>query len=83
MHFTDVGRETKVLGDVGVVLWRVVAVGDEADPEVLARLELARFEDVFADELDVFRRGGDVGALGACAVLDEDEVSARGGWVVG
>lgn len=60
-----------------MVLWRVVAVGDEADAEVLARLELAGFEDVFADELDVFRGGGDVGALGACAVLDEDEVSGR------
>ena len=61
-----------------MVLWRVVAVRDEADAEVLARLQLARLVDVAANLLDVLRRGRDVAALAARAVLHEDEVTADG-----
>lgn len=75
LDLADVGREAKVLGDIGVVLWRMIAVRDEADAEVLLRLELARLEYMLADGLDVLGRGRDVAALAACAVLDKDEVS--------
>jgi hypothetical protein len=80
VHRADVAREAKVLGDVRVVLRRVVAEGDEPDAQVLRRLQLARLEDVRADGLDVLRRGGDVGALAPCAVLDKYKitVAARG-----
>ena len=50
MHLRDVGREAKILGDVRVVLRRVVAVRDEADAEVFAGLQLAGLVDVVAKE---------------------------------
>jgi hypothetical protein len=55
----------------------VIAIGDEADAQILAGLQLARLKDVFTDELDVFCCGRNVGSLAASAVLDEDEIAAR------
>jgi len=78
VDLTNVGREAKVLGDVGVVLGRVIAKGDEAYTEVFSTLKLAALEDVCADLLDVAGRGGDVAALATCAILDEDEIAAGG-----
>ena len=57
----------------------MVTKGDEANTQVLAALELARLEDVGTDLFDVLGGGGDVAALAACAVLNEDEITARGG----
>jgi len=48
-----VGRKAEVLGNVGVVLRRVVAVGNEPDPEVVWVQQLARFKDGRADLFDV------------------------------
>lgn len=78
MHLRDVGREAKILGDVRVVLRRVVAVRDEADAEVFAGLQLAGLVDVVANLFDVLRRRCDVAALAARAVLHEDEVAVWG-----
>ena len=52
----------------------MVAVGDEADAQVLARGEPAGLVDVVADELDVLGRAGDVAALASGTVLHEHEV---------
>ncbi len=77
VDLVNVRRKAKVARHVGVVLGRVIAKGDEADAQVLAGLQLARLVDVLADELDVLRRGGDVGPLAAGAVLDKDEIAAE------
>lgn len=58
-----------------MVLRWVIAIGDEADAQVLAGLQLARLVDVVTDELDVLRRRGDVGTLTPGAVLHEDEIA--------
>ncbi len=77
MNLVDIGRKTKIACYVGMILRWVIAIGDETDAQVLARLQLARLKDVFADELDVFCRRRNVGPLTACAVLDKDEIAAR------
>jgi hypothetical protein len=77
MDLVNVRRKAKVARHVGVILRWVVAIGDEADAQVFAGLQLARLEDVFADELDVFRRGGNVGSLAAGAVLYKDEIPSK------
>jgi hypothetical protein len=71
----DIGREAKVARHVGVVLRRVITIGDEADAQVIAGLQLARLVDVVTDELDVLSRGGDVGSLAPSAVLHENEIA--------
>jgi hypothetical protein len=75
MYLVDIGRKAKVARHVSVVLRWVIAIGDEADAQVLAGLQLARLVDVVTDELDVLRRGGDVGTLAPGAVLHEDEIA--------
>ncbi len=77
MYLVDIGREAKVARHVSVVLRWVIAIGDEADAQVLAGLQFARLVDVVTDELDVLRRGGDVGTLASGAVLHEDEVAVE------
>jgi len=77
VDLVNIGRKTKIACYVGVILRWVIAIGDEADAQVLAGLQLARLKDVLADELDVFCRGGNVGSLAASAVLDKDEIAAR------
>ena len=52
----------------------MVTIRDEAYPEVVLCLQLARFEDMLADGLDVLRSRGYITALTPCAVLHEDEV---------
>jgi hypothetical protein len=74
LHFLHIGREPKVLCDIRVVLRWVVPEGDKPDAEVIPRCEFSGLVDVFADQLDVLRRGGDVAALAARAVLDENEI---------
>jgi hypothetical protein len=54
MDLVNIGRKAKIACHVGVVLRWVIAIGDEADAQVLAGLQLARLKDVLADELDVF-----------------------------
>jgi hypothetical protein len=75
MYLVDIGRKAKVARHVSVVLRWVIAIGDEADAQVFAGLQLARLVDVVTDELDVLRRGGDVGTLASGAVLYEDEIA--------
>ena len=72
----NIGRETKVPRDVCVILRRMVAVRDEADPEILSGLQLAGLIDVVADLLNVLRRRGNVAALASRAILHEDEITA-------
>jgi len=76
VDLVDVGREAKVARHVSVVLRGVIAIGDEADAQVLAGLQFARLIDVVADELDVLGRRGDVGPLAPGAVLHKDEIAA-------
>ena len=75
MYLVDIGRKAKVARHVSVVLRWVIAIRNEADAQVLAGLQLARLVDVVTDELDVLRRGGDVGTLAPGAVLHEDEIA--------
>jgi hypothetical protein len=75
MYLVDIGRKAKVARHVSVVLRWVIAIGNEADAQVLAGLQLSRLVDVVTDELDVLRRGGDVGTLAPGAVLHEDEIA--------
>ena len=77
MDLVDVGREAKVARHISVVLRRVIAIGDEADAQVPAGLQLARLIDVVADELDVLGRRGDVRPLAPGAVLHKDEIAMR------
>lgn len=77
MDKRDIRGEPKVLGDVRMVLRRVVAVRDEPDPKVLAGLQLARLVDVVAYFFDVLCCGRNVAALAAGTVLHEDEVAER------
>lgn len=60
-----------------MILWRMVAVGDEADPQVFLCLELARLEDVLTYGLDVLGRRLYVAALTACTILYEDKISGN------
>lgn len=53
---SDVGSEFVRLGDVGVVLRRVVPVSDQADAERLRGRELLRLLNVFHDEFNVLGR---------------------------
>jgi hypothetical protein len=53
----------------------VIAIGDEADAQVLAGLQFARLVDVVADKLDVLRCRRDVGPLAPGAVLNKDEIA--------
>ena len=55
----------------------MVSVRDKADTEVLRCLQLARFEDILTDELDILCGRRDIASLTSCAVLDEDEVSVE------
>ena len=83
VYLVDIGREAKVARHPGVVLRRVIAIGDEADAQVLAGLQLARLVNVVADELDVLCRGGNVGPLAPGAVLHKDEIAVvRSDWRV-
>lgn len=75
LDLVDIGGESKVLGDIGVVLWRVISVGYETNAEIFLCLQLAGLEDMLADRLDVLRCGGNVAALAPCAVLDEDKIA--------
>lgn len=75
LDLVDIGGEPKVLGDIGVVLWRVISVGYETNAEILLSLQLAGLEDMLADGLDILRGRGDVAALATCAVLDEDKIA--------
>ena len=75
MYLVDIGRKAKVARHVSVVLRWVIAKGDEADAQVFAGLQLARLVDVVTYELDVSRRGRDVGTLAPGAVLDKDEIA--------
>ena len=75
VDLVDIGRKAKVARHVGVVLRRVIAIGDEADAQVLAGLQLARLVDVVTDKLDVLRCRGDVGPLAPGAVLNKDEIA--------
>jgi len=77
VDLVDVGREAKVARHISVVLRRVIAIGDEADAQVPAGLQLARLIDVVADELDVLGRRGDVRPLAPGAVLHKDEIAMR------
>jgi hypothetical protein len=73
----NIRGKAKILGDVGVVLWRMVTEGDEADAEVFWVQEAAVGDDVSADTLDVDGRVGNVGPLRAGRVLDEHEVAGE------
>ena len=75
MYLVDIGRKAKVARHVSVVLRWVIPIGDEADAQVLAGLQLARLVDVVTYKLDIPRRGGDVGTLAPGAVLHEDEIA--------
>lgn len=75
MYLVDIGRKAKVARHVCVVLRWVIAIGDEADAQVVAGLQLSRLVDVVTDELDVLRRGGYVGTLATGAVLHKDEIT--------
>ena len=57
MDLVNIGGKAKIACYVGVVLRWVITIGDEADAQVLAGLQLARLKDVLADELDIFCRG--------------------------
>lgn len=75
MDFANVRGESKILDDVCVVLWRVVAECHKAYTQIFWGLEAARLEDVSANFFNVFRRAGDIGALTACTVLHKYEVA--------
>lgn len=75
MHLADIRREPKVFRDVGVILRRVIAKGNEAHAQVFLALQLARLEDVRADLLDIPRGRGDIAALATCTVLNKNEIT--------
>jgi hypothetical protein len=57
MYLLDIRGEAEILGDIRVILWGVIAEGDETDTQVLGVLQFSRGEDGSADLLDVLRRG--------------------------
>lgn len=75
MHLLDIRRESKVLGDVGVVLRGVISERYKANAEVFWIVEFPGGEDGGTDLLDVFRRRGYVGTLAACGVLNKHEIA--------
>lgn len=77
LDLEDVRGETKVLRDIGMVLWGMIAVRDQANAQVLLRLQLSRFENMLGYNLDVLRRRRNVAALASCAILYKDEVSVQ------
>ncbi|KAL5635877.1 hypothetical protein ACGC1H_004618 [Rhizoctonia solani] len=76
VYLIDIGSETKVFGDVGVVLGRMVSKRDEAHTQVFLGREAAVGDDISTDALDMLGRVGDIRALGARGVLDKHKVSA-------
>lgn len=76
-HLADIRRESKVLRHVRVILWWMVAVGHQPNPQIFMCLEFARLEDVLTDRLDILRCGRDVAALASRTVLYEDQVSVN------
>lgn len=79
MNLRDIRGEAEVLRHVGVVLWRMVPVGDEPDAQIFPTLKPPRLVNVVANLLNVPCSGGDVAALAPCAVLYEDQVAD--GWL--
>jgi hypothetical protein len=64
----------------------VVSKCDEPDAEILLVLQLAGFKDMGTDLFDILRRGVDIAALAARAVLDKNEISVNRlseGYVIG
>ena len=53
MDLADIGGETKVLGDVGVVLGRMIAKCDKAYSEIFWTLKFSRLKNVGTDGLDI------------------------------
>jgi hypothetical protein len=51
------------------------AIGNEADAQALAGLQLARLVDIVTDELNVLHRRGDVGILAPGAVSHGDQIA--------
>jgi hypothetical protein len=53
MDLADIGGETKVLGDIGMVLGWMIAKCDKAYPEIFWTLKFARLKNIGTDGLDI------------------------------
>jgi hypothetical protein len=74
VDFGNIGGEPKVFEHISVILWWVITIGNQSNAEVLLGLQLAGFEDMSADGLDVLGSGGDVASLASRTILDEYKI---------
>ena len=74
MYFVDIGQKAKVGHHISVVLRWVIMIGNKADMQVLAGLQLSRLVDIVTDELNVLHHR-DVGTLAPNAALHEDKTT--------
>ena len=53
MDLADIGGETKILGDIGVVLGWMVTKSDKPNSEIFWTLKLSRLKNMGTDGFDI------------------------------
>jgi len=74
VYLTDVRRKAKILGDIRMILGRMISESYKTDSEIFWTLQLARFKDMGTYGLDILRRRRDIRSLTASAVLDKYKI---------